>query len=284
MAQDVKHINMTEPVSETVYCHYQGDIVKFDGVHVANICWGCPFWAGLAGGFGVECIYDDANATQPEVVYTKPATAKAEAPERVEDADSIASTDGIAARDARVKLSPAVEDATTPVEEETPTEEAAPTEEVPEGTPTAPAVPTKTKAPVMPSAPVKKKNPVPPQFRKANSVDVLTEMIKVKSGGQAVTKTNDEQEVLVLSRADAEKMFVDMPELKSWLADDISLDVIVKARSKKEGMDTSDPGLFTRCMETVGAQKASDPAAYCAAVHKKITGEWPGEHRGEKKK
>jgi len=57
--------------------------------------------------------------------------------------------------------------------------------------------------------------------------------------------------------------------------------VVYKAKSKKGGMSTEDPGLFTRCMKTAGAQKASDPAAYCASVHKKISGMWPGEHGGK---
>ena len=56
---------------------------------------------------------------------------------------------------------------------------------------------------------------------------------------------------------------------------------IEKAKKKDGGMSTEDPGLFTRCMETAGAKKASDPAAYCAAVHKKISGMWPGEHGGK---
>lgn len=57
-------------------------------------------------------------------------------------------------------------------------------------------------------------------------------------------------------------------------------------KAKRKGGDgglgsTKDPGLFTRCMATAGAKKASDPAAYCAAIHKKITGMWPGEHGGK---
>ncbi len=58
---------------------------------------------------------------------------------------------------------------------------------------------------------------------------------------------------------------------------------VEKAKKGKGGGlgSTKDPGLFTRCMATAGARKASDPAAYCAAIHKKITGMWPGEHGGK---
>src|SRR3990167_1814496 len=109
MAEDVRHINLTNPADETAFCFYQGDVVKFDGVHVAKVCWNCPFWGGLADGYGVECVYDDPGATAPEVKYTKPNAAMAEAPERFAEGeeDSVASAAGIAARDARAQLAPA---------------------------------------------------------------------------------------------------------------------------------------------------------------------------------
>ena len=270
--QDARHINMTDPATEQVYCHFQGDVAKFDGVHVATVCWGCPFWAGLAGGFGVECVYDDANATQPEVTYTKPATAMAEAPEAVEDADSIASTDGIAARDERVKLTPATEDAEAPTEE-------VPAEEAPAAAPA-------------------KKNPVPPQFQKKKkapaalppmpaksmtAVDLISETIATMVEAQR-TVSKSMQDDIVLPRAEAVRIFTDMPELKSWPADVVSLNAIVKARAKKnmEATDATFAGLFARCMSTEGAMKSGNPQAYSAAICQRVTGEWPGDSNKKK--
>lgn len=38
-----------------------------------------------------------------------------------------------------------------------------------------------------------------------------------------------------------------------------------------------DPGFFRHCVETVGADK-DNPEAFCAWLHKKLTGIWPAEH------
>lgn len=280
MAQDVRHKNMTDPAAEQAYCHLQGDIVKFDGVHVANVCWGCSYWGGLAGGFGVECVYDDANATQPEVTYTKPVTAMAEAPEAVDDADSISSADGIAARDARIALTPVAADADVPAKEETAEEPV--TEQVEEGDQAPAAVPK-----------VSGKNPIPPQFKKKKKV-VPTELpplpTKSMTAVDLIASTiaaivEEQREVakslmddLVMSRTDAVRVFTDMPELKSWPADEISLSAIVKSRVKK-GIVATDRGLIDRCMSTQGAKSSDNPQVYCAAIHKAITGEWPGEQK-----
>lgn len=163
--EDVRHINKTDPATEQVFCFYRGAVAKFDGEHVANVCWQCPYWGGLAGGYGVECVYDDPSATAVAVTYTKPSAAAAEAPEVPEDKDSVASQAGIAARDARIEMSPPAAEGEIPAVEPAPATDEAAAEE---STPLA-----------APEAAPKKKKPVPPQFqRKANAVDVITEIAK----------------------------------------------------------------------------------------------------------
>lgn len=198
--EDTRHLNLTDPATETVYCHYQGDVVKFDGVHVAKVCWNCPYWGGLAEGYGVECVYDDPNATAPEVKYTKPNAAKAEAPQKPAEGeeDSVASAAGIAARDARAQLAPAKPEQEVPAEdagkgaeqppaeegaaaaapapgaagaeEEMPTEPAATTAPAtpPAKAPAAPAPKAPPAAPTAPAAPGAKAPvpPVPPKKKK----------------------------------------------------------------------------------------------------------------------
>ncbi len=210
--EDTRHLNLTDPATETVFCFYQGDVVKFDGVHVAKVCWNCPFWGGLAEGYGVECVYDDPNAREQTVKYTKPNAAKAEAPERFAEGeeDSVASAAGIAARDARAQLAPAQPEEEVPAEdegaaagqpaaeegaavpapapgvagseeEEMPTQPAAaapapkaPAAPAPKAPPAAPGA----KAPALPAPPEKKK-PFP-AAKAATAVDVLAALTQTQ--------------------------------------------------------------------------------------------------------
>lgn len=104
--EDVIHIHKIDS-SENVYCHKMGDIVKFDGPFVAKECWACPLWAGLDDGTAVVCVYDDPNAAQKMLTYTKPSAAKAEAPEKPKNPDEVSSLDSLAAMKSRLKLTAA---------------------------------------------------------------------------------------------------------------------------------------------------------------------------------
>jgi len=174
--EDVIHVNATDPNGQ-VYCHYQGDVVNFDGVHVSKVCWTCPFWTGLNGGFGVECTYDDPGATANPMKYTKAGAAKAEAPEPTDDPNSVSSQGGLASMQARQGLQNE-----EPVEE---TEEQAP-EEAPTNEKPAPkeqsAVPAQQKeqAPEDTQQQVPAKKKVPPQFQKATAADVIAEVLKTQ--------------------------------------------------------------------------------------------------------
>ena len=76
-------------------------------------------------------------------------------------------------------------------------------------------------------------------------------------------------------------------EMKSLPTNVISLDELVEKAKKKGGkakrMSTEDPGLFRRIMKTPSAKKSTNPQAYAAAVHHKITGAWPGEKEHREK-
>jgi len=101
---EVNHINLIDD-SGQVYCHLGGDIDVLDGEHVAKSCWICPYWVGLAGGYGVECSYKDENLGRQvsEMTYRNAEDARDHAPEPPEDPNSIASKDGIKMMDLRKK-------------------------------------------------------------------------------------------------------------------------------------------------------------------------------------
>lgn len=211
--EDVVHKNLTDP-NEQVYCHLNSSIVSFDGPFVAQTCWMCPFFVGLAGGFGVECCYDDANATTNPMIFNKPSAAQAEAPDAGDDPTAIASQAGIASAAARVQAMPqesdvpaqdedvadgGADDATegdanapTPPgnEAKAPAGKKAPTPPMPSDAKVpaapgakAPAVPN-AKAPPVPSGipapqgnfPPKKKSPFPPKAK--SLAPEITETIK----------------------------------------------------------------------------------------------------------
>ncbi len=132
--QDVKHINVVDPATESVYCHAAGDVVKFDGPYVANNCWFCPLWGGLNDGYSVVCIFDDEREAQPEVTYTKPTAAMRHAPQPEEDLSAISSVASLEAWKARLKVTPVQQDEPVVEEgvEETVVEDEAPVEEAPE--------------------------------------------------------------------------------------------------------------------------------------------------------
>lgn len=90
---------------------------------------------------------------------------------------------------------------------------------------------------------------------------------------------------MYVTARDASSLFPEfMPELKSLDQSQLlDLDELVSKAKEGGKLDTSDPGLFTRCIKTAGAKKSSDPNAYCAAVHHKITGRWPAEDPDRKK-
>lgn len=124
--EDVTHIHKID-ANEQVYCHCEGDIVTFDGPFVAKNCWACPLWAGLDDGTAVVCIYDDPNASQAVLTYTKPKAAMAEAPEHPDNMEDVSSMASLAAMQARMKLTDAEGRVPTSVagaeEEEVPAEE-----------------------------------------------------------------------------------------------------------------------------------------------------------------
>jgi len=167
--EDVNHINLVD-ANEQVYCHFTGQVDVFDGVHVAKLCWNCPFWGGLTPeGNGVSCVYDDPAATAASVKYTKPSAALAEAPERPEDLTTVSSQAGLAAFQARQAMVPAQPEGEAAV----PEKEVSPEQAAPEETEEAPAE-------TIP--PKKKKGPVPPQFAKSiTQVDLVAAMVKAMS-------------------------------------------------------------------------------------------------------
>lgn len=101
----VRHVNLTDEDGQ-VYCHQEGGLVVYDGEHIHKSCWSCPYWSGVAKGYGVECSYEDVNvpAGIDEVSMSKPEDALAAAPPIPKSSVDIASPIGIAARDARVVL------------------------------------------------------------------------------------------------------------------------------------------------------------------------------------
>lgn len=101
----VRHINLTNDQGK-IYCHKGSAISELDGLHLAGMCWACPYLAGLKQGYGVECLYDDPNVGPniDEVTFSNPEDAMQAAPERPGNLDSIASDDGIESRDLRMKL------------------------------------------------------------------------------------------------------------------------------------------------------------------------------------
>lgn len=115
----VRHINLSDD-SGRVYCHKGGAISELDGLHLAGMCWSCPYFAGLAKGYGVECTYEDQNVGPniDEVSFSNPDDALASAPEKPANLDSIASDDGLESRDLRLKTA-ADEDAIDATDNET---------------------------------------------------------------------------------------------------------------------------------------------------------------------
>lgn len=142
------HVNLLDD-SGQVYCHYEGDIVTLDGEHIAQVCWKCPYWVGLAGGYGVECEYKDGNLGKgvEKMTYRNAEDARDHAPEATKSYDSIASKDGIKLNQLRERHSTDQEEVAGEVQqdkeeaaakdvetvaEETPVEELSVGEEVPE--------------------------------------------------------------------------------------------------------------------------------------------------------
>lgn len=170
----VNHVNLIDE-SGQVYCHYQGDIDTFDGEHIAQVCWKCPYWMGLAGGYGVECDYKDENLGKgvEKMTYRNAEDARDHAPEATKNYDSIASKDGIKLNQLRAKNSSDQEEAAGEVEQDK--EEAAakdaeavaeeaPVEEVVEEVPEAPVPETGTAVPM----------------KKATVADVVGAVIAIK--------------------------------------------------------------------------------------------------------
>jgi len=61
----------------------------------------------------------------------------------------------------------------------------------------------------------------------------------------------------------------------------VTLDQLVE-KKRESHFGREDPGLHTRCVEYMKGRKGvQNPEALCAKIHYKVTGEWPGEHRGE---
>jgi len=158
----VRHLNFTEEAENgagKVYCHAKADVVPFDGEFVSKSCWGCSLWAGLLGGYGVECLYDDdmlgKNVT--EMKYRSAEDAKERAPE-LKDVEKVADEDGKKAKDFRQKISADTKKAVDTIQSEKPTPEESlaslealneptPTEEPPiEETPEPEAVPESLKS------------------------------------------------------------------------------------------------------------------------------------------
>lgn len=55
--------------------------------------------------------------------------------------------------------------------------------------------------------------------------------------------------------------------------------VLAMAREAAE-----DPGFFEHCMQDIAPKSGvSDPEAFCAWLHQRVVGKWPGEHRGKAK-
>lgn len=157
MAEDVVHINLTDP-NEQVYCHLLGEVSTFDGPFVSKTCWTCPYWTGLARGYGVECTYDDPNASSNPVKYSKATAAKAEAPEPPEDPETISSQAGVAALRSREQLPTSGEE----------TEEEVSDEEIPTGEESSDAEPSADEEQPAEEVPAqgaedKEKKPFPPK-------------------------------------------------------------------------------------------------------------------------
>lgn len=101
----VRHINLVDD-SGQVYCHFMAEIVPLEGPHVATVCWKCPYWTGLAGGYGVECTYQDENLGKgvQEMTYRNAEDSRDHAPKKAGNPDSISDKDALKARDLREKV------------------------------------------------------------------------------------------------------------------------------------------------------------------------------------
>jgi hypothetical protein len=103
----ITHVNLVDEGGQ-VFCFKEGDIVTFDGPFVATTCWQCPVWTGLAGGYGVECKYADANLGDAveKMTYRNSEDARDHAPDTPGDLKSVADKDAIKMNEMRAKLLP----------------------------------------------------------------------------------------------------------------------------------------------------------------------------------
>lgn len=114
----VRHVNLTDE-ADSIYCYAKGDITPFDGPFVASNCWSCPLLCGLAGGYGVECCYQDDNVGKnlDEVTFRNSEDARDNAPE-TKDVKRVASPDGKKCAEMREKMSPPQKETANKIKEE----------------------------------------------------------------------------------------------------------------------------------------------------------------------
>lgn len=68
----INHINLPDAKGQ-VYCCLRNRVVRYDSVHQSMFCNGCKMFNGTAGGFGVECVWDDnRTAADARLVVTDP--------------------------------------------------------------------------------------------------------------------------------------------------------------------------------------------------------------------
>ena len=52
----------------SIYCEKQGEVVHCDQYFVDTQCCFCTMWSGSLQGEGIECYYDDPDATEDDFV------------------------------------------------------------------------------------------------------------------------------------------------------------------------------------------------------------------------
>lgn len=279
MATDVRHVNISDTEGK-VYCYKQYAVVELDGPHLSEQCWVCPFWAGLAGGYGVECMYEDDKVMNGVelVKFRNPEDAKDHAPKKASNLDGAASKFGVKANDARAELigKEKIEVESTV---ETPVETAT----------VAPTIGGSTSEEAAVEMATEGKSAVEKMHDMTMHEEGVCPHCGVEMKDGKCPECGYSQEIMIQASFAAEIIPDLEPEMKSLLIENgngfVDLDkLIAKAKKGDKGLGTADPGLFTRCVAENKSRKGiTDVESYCASVHQKITGIWPGEHGGKNK-